>query len=160
MTSIGKALSIMLREALDADYHQSTWFKDNDPGGSFVPSLDQLSAEQASEPPACGRNTVAAHAGHISFHLQAIVDFLRSGEWRESLDWESSWRRQQVSAEEWAELRMLLRSQAAEIHDHLARLPYDADEDTLTGAAALVAHCAYHLGAIRQIAAPHLQHVD
>jgi hypothetical protein len=158
MTTIGKALATVFREACDAEYYDSTWFKDNDPGGSFIPSLDQLSAAQASESPACGRNTVAGHAAHISFHLQALVDFIRTGVWQERLDWESSWHKQEVTDEEWSALRARLREQATTVHDHIRKMPMDSEEDTLTGAVALVAHCAYHLGAVRQIAACHLKH--
>lgn len=158
MTTIGKALSTIFREACDAEYHDSTWFKDNDPDGSFIPSMDQITAAQASERPLCGRNSAAAHAAHIAFHFQALVDFLRSGIWQEKLDWESSWSKQEFSEEEWATLRAQLREHAIIIHDYLGEVPLDADEDTLTGAVALIAHCAFHLGAVRQIASAHLKH--
>lgn len=152
MSTIGKSLHTIFREACDADYYESTWFKDNEPASSFIPTLDQLTAEQASTPPMVGRNSVAAHAYHIHFAFQALLDYLHTGQNYEKLDWESSWARQAVNAEQWLSLRTELRQQVQEIADTMVNLPAGADEDTLTGAVALVAHCAYHLGAIRQIA--------
>lgn len=150
-----KAISSLLEEVYTAEYWESTWFKDNEPGSSMLPTLDQLSAKQASTAPACGRNTIAAHARHALAWIEMSIGFARGEE--PKVDWEGTWAVQQVSEGEWAALRTELR-RAANDWRAIVEQNEEWDEDRCGGAVASVAHGAYHLGAIRQLASEYVKH--
>ena len=65
-------------------------------------------------------------------------------------DWAASWRRGQVTDDEWAALRAGL---AEEARRWLAavRQPRPLSDVELTGVLASVVHLAYHVGAVRQV---------
>lgn len=64
-------------------------------------------------------------------------------------DWDASWRVGPVSDEEWRGLIARLHSTLAETREFV-RTWENWDARFVGGAFALVAHCAYHLGEIRQ----------
>lgn len=122
-----------------------------DPG--LLRELDGLSAEAASSRPMPGQTTIAAHTDHVLYGLSLLNRWAAGEEnpWA-SADWEASWRRGTVTAEQWQSLRDKLRSAAADWKRHVSERT--AWEDlTACGALASAAHTAYHLGAIRQILA-------
>lgn len=114
-------------------------------------SLDRLSAAEASAVPPGGAS-VAAHVEHVRFGL-SLMNRWGAGEADPftGADWAASWRRPAVTDAEWARLRTGLGDEA---HRWRATLgtPREADATALAGMVASVAHLAYHLGAIRQIA--------
>jgi hypothetical protein len=67
-------------------------------------------------------------------------------------DWEASWKRGTVNAEQWRTLRDNLRREAAAWRKAVAARD-EWDDVAAAGAIASAAHTAYHLGAIRQILA-------
>lgn len=157
MNPIGKYGAEMLREAFTADYYQGTWFKDNEPDSSICLTLDQLTAEQASAAPTVGRSTIAAQANHLLFSLDTYLAYTR-GE-QPNPDWSESWAKTTVTEEEWAKLRSDLRERAGQWIDVVENIePEDHDEMVVRGLIASVAHSAYHLGAIRQLAADMVTH--
>lgn len=69
---------------------------------------------------------------------------------RENIDWDESWRIKIVNRMEWDDLRRELRRAYETIVGHLRTLErWSEDETSLT--LAIIAHTAYHLGAIRQL---------
>jgi hypothetical protein len=64
------------------------------------------------------------------------------------VDWPSSWRPQQVGAAEWEELKGRVRREYAALIETLESLQ-TWDEQQVGDGMAIVAHTAYHLGAIR-----------
>jgi DinB superfamily len=128
---------------------RSTHFVNNEPDCGVFGTLDGLSAAQASTPPAPGRPTAAAHAEHLRFSLDVSTRWLRGD--HAKADWPSSWAVQPVDEEEWMRLRERLRDEYAQFLELLdARA--EIDEELLGGIVATVAHAAYHLGALRQVA--------
>ncbi|MBB6098036.1 hypothetical protein HNR42_001459 [Deinobacterium chartae] len=109
-------------------------------------TLDALSAPQASDPTALGLS-VAAHAAHIAFHLEVLVRWA-SGD-RGPFDWQSSFSPAVVDEAQWAQTRERVRTAYQRARDLAAHLEV-LDADTVGGLAAMLAHAAYHLGAIRQ----------
>lgn len=64
------------------------------------------------------------------------------------LDWPASWRPQQVGDREWEELKGRVRRQYDALIETLERLDTWSDQH-VGDSMAIVAHTAYHLGAIR-----------
>jgi hypothetical protein len=114
-------------------------------------SLDRLSAAGASAVPPGGAS-VAAHVDHVRFGL-SLMNRWAAGETDPftGADWAASWRRGAVTDAEWAGLRAALRDEAHRWRSALGT-PREADATALAGMVASVAHLAYHLGAVRQIA--------
>ena len=156
MENFGKAVAELLRQAYSADYYESTWFKDNEPGSSLLQTLDQLTAEQASRTPPVGRHSVAAHAGHLSFALEASISWAHDS--GEKFDWESSWARQTVDDAEWRELRSELQARIEDWIEYVEDQNEFKDDDHSRGLLGSIAHAAYHLGAVRQLAADMVSH--
>ena len=130
---------------------RDTWFVSNAPDSGIFGTLAALSAQEASRAPGPGRRSAAAHTSHVAFSLRVSRALLR-GE-TPAVNWAESWAVSSVDARGWAGLRASLRSDYEAVRDELAaRTEWDAR--SLTRAMAMVAHVAYHLGALRQIAQP------
>lgn len=128
---------------------RSTNFVDNVPDCGVFGTLDRLSAVAASTPPAPGRSTAAAHAEHLRFSLDVSTRWLRGDSAK--ADWSRSWAVQSVDDKEWTHLRERLREVYAQFVELIEARP-EMDEELLAGIVGTVAHAAYHLGALRQLA--------
>lgn len=127
---------------------RSTHFVNNAPDCGLFGTLAALTAEQASVAVDEGGATAAAQAEHVRFSLDVSVRWMR-GE-REKADWARSWDVREVDDVAWAELREQLRRTYDAFVVMVHQQPMDAE--LLEGLVATVAHAAYHLGALRQIA--------
>jgi hypothetical protein len=114
-------------------------------------SLDTLSAEDASRS-TNGGATIAAHAQHLRYGLSLMNRWAKDGgNPFADATWDAAWKISNVDAAAWNEIRAGLR---AEAHHWLNVLgtPRETNEMELNGMIGSIAHLAYHLGAIRQIA--------
>ena len=131
------------------------------PSGGFIlnrgdvgllKSIEKLSAADASRSTNDGA-TVAAHVQHVRYGL-SLMNRWAGGEPNPfaTADWSAAWNTISISDAEWAQLREELRGEA---HRWLAALavPRDISRIELNGVVSSIPHLAYHLGAIRQIAA-------
>jgi hypothetical protein len=120
-----------------------------DRGGSLFETLDGINADAASRSVSPSRGSIAAHVGHIAFYLEVIQRSMR-GEAVGEVDWKESWRTQRVNTKEWDGLKARLRQAYTGV---LAAVKgqdaWDRPQD-VTDSLAILAHSAYHLGAIRQ----------
>jgi hypothetical protein len=143
---------LLLREVFEGPVDPAvTWVVENDRAAGLFGTVDALTAEEASLVPA-GRSSVAAHVNHIRFFVRQANAYAAGEE--PDQDWEGSWRVQRVDPQSWADLRAELRSE----YDRLLANAEEVDltvPEMRTGMISLVAHAAYHLGAIRQIAIRH-----
>lgn len=115
-------------------------------------ALDAIDAATASRHPPGSMASIAAHADHVLFGLELLNRWSDGEEnpWAEA-DWDASWQRGAVTASEWDALRGRLREASKTWRGHVeARREWD--DLAATGALASLAHTAYHMGAIRQIA--------
>jgi hypothetical protein len=156
MMPLQEALVTMFVETFIAEYYDGTWFKDTEPNSSLVLTLDQLSPEQASAPPACGRHSIAAHAYHVLAYVEMGLAYSR-GE-QPKVDWEATWAKGTVNEDEWKTLRSSLRKSAEDWQAYLASKEDWSNPEVCKGIAASVCHGAYHLGAIRQLASGYVEH--
>ena len=133
----------------------------NTPGGAFVlnsgdagllRSLDALSASDASSS-ANGGATIAAHVQHLRYRLSLMNRWAtEGGDPFSDAKWDEAWRTSRVNDAEWSEIRGGLRDEAHRWFDALGT-PRDVTAAEVSGMIGSIAHLAYHLGAIRQIAA-------
>ena len=118
-----------------------------DPGISLFETLATISAEEASRPISAQSANLAAQVNHVRFYLNALL----TGPPPEghSVDWSSSWRMGAVTDEEWQDLIARLRATYGQLRGFATT--FDGwDARFVGGAFAMVGHCAYHLGEIRQ----------
>jgi hypothetical protein len=134
----------MLDEALDT--HHGIFL---DKGTSLFETLDALTAAQASR--STGRcATVAAHVAHVTFYFEVLERYMATGA-VERTDWRAIWNTVgSVTPGEWDQLKRQLRDTSQRIRSMVRDRSSWEDEAGVGGALALVAHTAYHLGAIRQ----------
>jgi hypothetical protein len=119
-----------------------------EPGSSLFDTLASVSAEEASRPIGGNGSTLAAQVNHVRFYIVTRNDEISSGEER-PVDWAAAWQTGVVTDTEW---RMLIEGLRAAYEQFIsfARSFEDWDEWMIADAFALLGHCAYHLGEIRQ----------
>ena len=118
-----------------------------DRGVGIFATLEKLSAEDVS----CEvyETTIAAQTEHAKFYLDRLCEFMNGR--TEKINWEQSWLIETVSEEEWSALSLGVRKSYENVLRCLAAME-DWSEDNVGMAMGMLAHTAYHLGAIRQIA--------
>jgi hypothetical protein len=142
------ALTPILTELIDGAASDAGWLLNpSDPG--LLRSLDRLSAADASARPDGGHSSVAAQVDHLRYGLAALNRWTR-GEDAADTDYSASWRRVQITDDEWRRLKEELRRELYAWREALEH-PRDFREQEVTTLIAGVVHLAYHLGAMRQI---------
>lgn len=119
-----------------------------DKGAGLFQTLDGLTAERASRAPYAGAQTVAGHCAHLAYYVRVNHESMMGREPR--FDWPSSWRPQQVDAREWEALKGRVRREYEALIATLHNLE-TWSEQQIGDSLAIVAHTAYHLGAIRHL---------
>lgn len=140
----------VLKEAFEGGQGSWTYFIDNRPGTGMLGTLDAVSAAQASQPSGAGDSTIAAHLHHVCFALNEASSFIRGD--HSPRDWSASWKVKTVDEAAWADLKARARREYEEL---MLAVASDAltSEMAFGGTIGVIAHMAYHLGAIRQKAA-------
>ena len=118
-----------------------------DRGVGFFTTLDATSAEAASKE--FRGTTAAAQTEHAKFYLDRLCEYINGR--TEPVNWEDSWLIETVNEMEWDALRESVKKA---YENTLKCLAEEREWSSMqTGMAlGLIAHSAYHLGAIRQIA--------
>ncbi|WP_324717968.1 DinB family protein [Carboxydochorda subterranea] len=148
-----RAVLALLDEAFAGPKGDQSWFTDRGPRAGLLGFLDGISHEAASTPPGPGRATIVAHANHVRFGLNLANRWFGGEDAYASVDWAKSWAIQSLDAAGWQQLRQELRREYEDLRQSAASAGKWVDNDVaLTGILAHIAHAAYHLGAIRQIA--------
>ena len=147
-----RALGKMLTEIFEGPPGQEAYLLNpGDPG--LLRQLESIDASVASKRPMPGKTTIAAHVDHLHFGL-AILNRWAAGEanpWA-GADWNGSWQRTTVTADQWLTLRDGLRAEA-EKWRQMVSTRTEWDDMAASAALSTAAHTAYHFGAIRQILA-------
>jgi hypothetical protein len=140
-----RQLLVVLREAIEGPSGPWTHFIDNKPGAGLFGALDPLSAAEASRPR--GGSSVAAHVHHLAFALDVSAASLAGD--NSHRDWSLSWAVTSVDDAAWKALLARFREEYARL---IAAIGTHAatDEEALGAAIGVIAHVAYHLGAVRQ----------
>ena len=118
-----------------------------DRGIGLFTTLDQLPAEAASRE--FEGTTIAAQTEHAKFYLDRLCEFINGR--TEAVNWDDSWLIEDVDDAEWTALQTSVRKSYADSLQCLANAR-GWTQVQVGMAIGLVAHTAYHLGAIRQLA--------
>jgi hypothetical protein len=121
-----------------------------DKGTSLIETLNRLSAAEASQQRGRMPETIAGHVNHLIFYIVVLQEYiadLRTGK----VDWSESWKVRSVDEGEWNSLRNRLRDEYLKLRDFVSRVDEWKKGDYVGGVMAILAHSAYHLGAIRQL---------
>ena len=147
-----RAVSKLLTEVFNGPPGEEAYILNPGDQG-LLRQLEGISAEAASRQPIPGKPSIAAHVDHVHFGLSLLTRWLAGEEnpWADA-DWNGSWRRNNVTQEQWRTLRDNLRDKA-DVWQKAVAVRTDWDDLTAAGALSTIAHTAYHLGAIRQILA-------
>jgi hypothetical protein len=130
---------------------KGTWFTDNEPNCGLLGTIESLSAARASEPLSGGDPlTLASHVDHVRFALNLANRAAKGEHPYKDAKWARSWDTRKVGDAEWVALVGALRKEYADFRLVLAAGKAWDDPQFLTGALGLIAHGAWHLGAIRQ----------
>ena len=86
---------------------------------------------------------------HAKFYLDRLSEFLQGR--KDRVNWEDSWLIETVNEAEWDALRQSVRKSYESTLQCLAVVE-DWDERSVGMVMGMIAHTAYHLGAIRQLA--------
>ena len=119
-----------------------------DKGGGLFQTVEQVTPQMASTEIRPGGPTIAAHIEHVRFYVGVHYKLMRGS--TDAIDWEQSWRTRTVNLAEWDDLRRELRRAYSSLIEHF-RAVDSWGEDEISVAMAIIAHTAYHLGAVRQL---------
>lgn len=146
------AVATVLEEVLEGPRDpRETWVVSNRAGSGALGTLRALDAARAQSASG-GGTTAASHAVHLRYALDLAARALRGEDPFADADWPSSWKIGALDDAAWRTLVDDLERTCVDVREALmARTAWD-DRFLVTGAIALVAHSAYHLGAIRQLA--------
>ena len=148
---VNRSLARLFSELVGGTDSRTGGFVLNTGDEGLLLSLDKLSAGDASRSVNDGA-TIAAHAQHLRFGLSLMNRWAaEGGNPFDDATWDAAWKLSAVDDAQWHEVRKGLDIEA---RGWLVALGAAREVDTvaLTGLIGSLAHLAYHLGAIRQIA--------
>lgn len=149
--SFAPALTSLFAELAEGAFSPGAYLLNPGDAG-LLASLDRLTPSEASSSSAGGA-TIAAHAAHVSYGLSLLNRWAaEGGNPFAAARWDEAWKVTTVDEANWEAIRGDLRVQATRWKSEMAR-PRELTSIELNGMIGSVAHLAYHLGAIRQIAA-------
>ncbi|MGH7782522.1 MAG: hypothetical protein ACREO5_01580 [Candidatus Binatia bacterium] len=145
-TQFAESVAYLLRETFagSPDGQPSAYL---DRGVGLFSTLEGLSADEASH--GIADMTIAAQTEHAKFYLDRLCEFINGR--TASVNWDDSWLIETVNEPEWSALRAAVRNSYESTLKCLSEVD-DWNDLKIGMAIGLIAHTAYHLGAIRQIA--------
>lgn len=121
-----------------------------DRGTSFFETLAAIDAEEASRKRGKIPETIAAHVNHVIFYIVVLQEYIR-GERTGKTDWSLSWLVESVDETGWSELVARLEREYRKLRGFIESVEEWGDADRFGGILSILAHCSYHLGAVRQL---------
>ncbi len=150
-STVASSMARLLSELVDGVRVPGGAFMLNSGDVGLLRSLDALSASDASRA-TDGGATIAAHAQHLRYGLSLMNTWAREGgNPFADATWDEAWKVTAVDDAQWRSIRAGLAAEARAWLDRLG-MPREATKVELCGMIGSIAHLAYHLGAIRQIA--------
>ena len=149
MNPLVSSVQQLLQEAYEGTPTQS-WFSDHGEGSGLFATLTSVSAQHASRTLVTGGSSIAGHTNHLRWSL-AMSNALMRGE-QPSRDWAESWVVHSVDDAAWLASQKALRLEYDTLQTQLEHGFDPSNPMMMTAGIALVAHAAYHLSAIRQMA--------
>jgi hypothetical protein len=139
------ALAVLFRETFEGmpKVEENVYLAHD--SGMFI-TLGKIDAERASTE--INATTIAAHSEHTRFYLELLDNYLNKN--MRVVNFSRSWDIKIVSEDEWDDLR----ENISRIYRKTTETFNQNEEwslDEITVAMGIIAHTAYHLGAIRQM---------
>ncbi len=148
---ISPSLVVLFSELVDGASAPGGAFILNSGDAGLLRSLDNVTAAQASRA-LDGGATLAAHAEHLYYGLSLMNRWAaEGGDPFSDATWEAAWKTTSVDERQWADIRDRLRDVVHRWRQALST-PRQVARPELNGMIGSIAHLAYHLGAMRQIA--------
>ena len=145
-TAFTQSFFTLFAETFGVSEMPSGYFLETGQSG-LLGTINTLSAEDASAARTPDEGTIAAHCGHILFLLKFFAAYER-GE-TPTPDWQGSWTTRIVDDVTWPALRHELQHTYDALVTRLQTREMWPDE-AVGASLMLLAHCAYHVGEIRQ----------
>ena len=150
-TELHASLTQLFSELTEGTKRRAEAFVLNTGDLGLVNSLDKLSAAEASRSTNDGA-TIAAHAQHLRYGLSLMNKWAADGgNPFADAKWDEAWKLSTVDERTWQEIRQGLADESSRWSGAL-KTERDLAGPALSGTIGSIAHLAYHLGAIRQIA--------
>ncbi len=151
-STMRNTLETLLNELYEGPANPNkTWVVSSQPGSGILGTLRGISAEQAKLVPQGLSHSIAEHIAHLHYSIDHALAAIRGD--TPISDWKSSWNAGDFDECAWQRMQRNLREAQLrlrmDIHD---RQNFEHFEMT-AGFIAAVAHAAYHLGCVRQLAA-------
>jgi len=119
-------------------------------GTSMFETLDTISAERASVLHGKDQETIAGHVFHLKFYIVVAQEYMRKTRTGHT-DWDQSWVVKWVTEEEWKNLKNELQTEYQSLMSFIDSVEDWNEEDYVSGMLGILAHNAFHLGAIREL---------
>jgi hypothetical protein len=143
--------ALLLEAAVGPENPRETWFADNEDGSGLLGSVRSISAKAAFAVPAEGLDCIAAHVQHATYSMNLAIRAYRGENPYESADWSGSWVIREKSPELWNRILNDLEAAVNNLNGELTRGINLSDPMLRRGSLGLIAHTAWHLGAVRQL---------
>ena len=142
-----KSLSALFKETFESTNTAfGTMYIDQNTG--LFATLELIDAEKASRVVKDGAATIAAHCEHLRFYLDFLNNYLKED--YKMADWKDSWLIKTVTDAEWTTLCGKLHKAYQNVTDTFEEIE-TWNDFKISGALGILAHTAYHLGAVRQM---------
>ena len=146
MSELVETVKSNLLELLIETFETPQGFYLDRPKGGLFTTLESISAGTASSESGTQRS-IAAHVEHLLVYVAALRGYMNGATGK--TDWIASWATHSVSSLEWNALQEALKRDYEALMADLEGIP-DGDVRLAEGMA-ILAHSAYHFGAIRQL---------
>lgn len=145
--NVTETLIAILDEAFDRPPTSWSHFTDGDGQSGYFGTLDNIDFQDARR--SVVGNSIAAQTQHVSFVIRVANDLLSGAAGAPDAErWRQSWSINDINPEIWDRMRDEVRTGYGDLRRSIRNTPID-DDETLTNIVGVVAHVAYHLGAIR-----------
>ncbi len=117
---------------------------------SIMETIDEISFDRAGTQFHNIPETIAGHVHHLLFYMDVLQEYI-TGKRTGKTDWNESWKVKSVTEEEWSDMKGRLKSGYGRVKEFITEIDAWSNEDYLGGSIAIISHCAFHLGIIRQL---------
>lgn len=142
----------LLTSVYEGPQGKGSWITDADPNAGMFGTLESVSAAMASRVAIPGSAMLAAHVEHLRYQLSLVNRSFAGENAFATANWGEAWTKTSVTDDEWRGRVAGLRREYEKVRKSIrTNQAWLSDRTFLTGIIAVVAHAAYHLGAMKQI---------
>lgn len=145
--NVTETLLAILDEAFDRPPTSWSHFTDGDGQSGYFGTLDSIDFQDAVR--SISGNSIAAQTQHVLFVIRVANDLLSGSAGAPDAErWRQSWFINDIDSKAWDRMRDEVRTGYGDLRRSIRDASID-DDETLANIVGVIAHVAYHLGAIR-----------